>query len=100
MESPFGPLESERSQIAYQLEEAKRNAGTEHEKRILEEAKVHNLMKRLQEAQNMIQYRQEEIKQWMMIAEYYQSSSARCSNSLQEVITLLHRVYSDITFVP
>ncbi|CAG8902310.1 unnamed protein product [Penicillium egyptiacum] len=99
-QSPDILLRTERSQIVYELEEAKRNTIAEEKKRMLAETKVQYLMKRLEEAQNTIQYHQEEIQQWKVIAEYYQSSVSRCSNSLQEVITLLYGVQADVTFVP
>ena len=99
-ESSCSLLETEDSQIAYELEEVKRNSRVEEERRILAEAQVQYLMKRLEEAQNAIQYHQEEIQRWMVIAEHYQSSSSRCSNSLQEVIGLLYGVQADLTFVP
>lgn len=99
-QGPYSLPEAKMSEIVCELEEAKKNAEAEEEKRMMADAKVQYLMKRLHEAQNAIKYHQEEIQQWMVIAEYYQTSCFRCSSSLQEVITLLHGVQAHITFVP
>jgi hypothetical protein len=89
-------LKNENAALLEELEKIRRR--TEEEKQLRKglEEEVANLKVLINDSITTIKASGEEIERWKSIAEYYQTSGLRCSDTLDQVITVLQDCRSGI----
>lgn len=89
-------LKNENEALLEELEKARRRTEEEEQLRKGLEEEIANLKVLIDDSITTIKASGEEIERWKSIAEYYQTSCLRCSDTLDQVITVLQDCRSGI----
>lgn len=89
-------LKNENAALLEELEKIRRRTEEEEQLRKGLEQEIANLKVLIDDSITTIKASGEEIERWKSIAEYYQTSGLRCSDTLDQVITILQDCRSGI----